>query len=93
MELKVRNNKPNYLEVEFVGQDIAIPSAIKEKLISHKDVEFASAKNEHSQVGNPVLVVRTDKESALDLVMEAIDQIENDAEEFKKSLKAAKKPK
>lgn len=91
MNLNIRKNQPNYIEIEFVDEDVAIPSAIKEKVIANKDVEFASAKHEHPQIGHPVLVVRTQKEKALDLVLEAIDEIEKETEEFKKAIKSAKK--
>ena len=93
MELKFRQNQPDYLEIEFVGEDYGLPDALRELLVEEKDVEFVACKMEHPQVGNPILYLRTKGKKALDLLEDAVATLKKEATGFKSAIKAAKKAK
>jgi DNA-directed RNA polymerase subunit L len=93
MKLNIRVSEPNYIEVEFEGEDYGLPNALREILIYHKDVEFAACKTEHPQTGSPILILRTKSKKAMDLLSDAVDELADNAAKFKSELKSAKKPK
>ena len=93
MKLNVRTSEPNYLELEIEGEDIGLPNALREILIEDKDVEFAACKNEHPQVGFPLLMLRTKSKKPLDVLESAVDKLKKEAKEFNSELKTAKKAK
>jgi len=91
MNLDVKKLEKNYLEISLVGEDVSIADALREILIENKDVEFASSKIDHPQVGHPTIILRTKSKDALELLIEAVEQLKTSVEEFRDSLKAAKK--
>jgi DNA-directed RNA polymerase subunit L len=91
MNLKMRASEPNYVEIELVGEDISFANTIKEILIKDSDVEFAACKQEHPQVGHPVIYVRTKKKSPLPLIKDALKEMKKEAADFKASMKEKKK--
>ena len=93
MKLNVRTMEPNYLELEIEGEDIGLPNALREILIEDKDVEFAACKNEHPQVGAPLLMLRTKTKKAIDVLEGAVDKLKKEAKAFNAELKTAKKAK
>ncbi|MFH1094957.1 MAG: DNA-directed RNA polymerase subunit L [Candidatus Micrarchaeota archaeon] len=93
MKLNVKTIEANYLEIEFEGEDYAIPNALREILISNKDVEFVACKVDHPQVGQPILILRTKSKNPLDLLSAAVDELKEQASELKDALKTSKKAK
>ncbi len=91
MNLKTRASEPNYVEIEFVGEDISVANTIKEILLKDSDVEFAACRTDHPQVGNPIIYVRTKKKSPLALIKDAVKEMKKDVSEFKASMKEKKK--
>lgn len=90
MEVKILSNEKGVLEFEMVGMDVAIPELLVAKLNEEKGVEFAGFKKEHPIIGNPKIIVRTKKKDPTDLVIEKIDEILGEVEEFRKEFKPAK---
>ncbi|MFH1307175.1 MAG: DNA-directed RNA polymerase subunit L [Candidatus Micrarchaeota archaeon] len=93
MELKLKKLEKNYLEIELINEDVALADSLREILLEYKDVEFAAAKMEHPQIGNPVIILRTKGKDALELLEDAVGKLKKNADEFKAALKSAKKPK
>lgn len=93
MEIKARKIEPKYVEIELVGEDIAFADAIKEILLQYKDVEFAAARLEHPQIGNPVIMLRTKSKDAMQLLQDAVAKLKKDAEDFRSAFKSSKKTK
>lgn len=93
MKLNVKAMEANYLEIEFEDEDFALPNALRELLISDKEVEFAACKVDHPQAGKPLLIIRTKSKNPLDLLSAAVDELKEQAEEFKGALKTSKKSK
>ncbi|MDE1797985.1 MAG: DNA-directed RNA polymerase subunit L [Candidatus Micrarchaeota archaeon] len=93
MKLNVRTQEANYIELEIQGEDIGLPNALREILIEDKDVEFAACKNEHPQVGSPLLMLRTKTKKPLDVLESAVDKLRKEAKSFESELKSAKKAK
>ncbi len=93
MKLNVKALEPNYIELELEGEEHSLPNALQEILIQNKDVEFASYNIPHPQVGMPLLVLRTKSKKALDVLEAAIEELKEQASEFKAELKSSKKPK
>jgi DNA-directed RNA polymerase subunit L len=87
MEIKMLKNEKNVAEFEMVGADIALPQLLVAKLNGEKDVEFAAFKKEHPLVGHPIVIVKTKKKDALGLVMDKVEEIKEEVEEFKKQFK------
>jgi DNA-directed RNA polymerase subunit L len=93
MKLNVKTQEPNFIEIEFIDEDISLVHALRELLVNEKDVEFVAAKSDHPQVGSPVLVLRTKKEDALETLRDALKTLKKEVAGFKSELKSAKKPK
>jgi DNA-directed RNA polymerase subunit L len=93
MKLNVKTMEANYLEIELEGEDIGLPHALREILIEDKDVEFAACKNDHPQVGQPVIILRTKSKKAIDVLESAVDKLKKQAKEFGSELSSAKKAK
>ena len=93
MKLNVKTQEPNYLEIEFMDEDISFVHALREILVEKKDVEFVAAKTDHPQVGQPTLLLRTRKEDALETLRDALKELKKEVASIKSGLKSAKKPK
>lgn len=93
MKVNAKKIEPNYVEVQFEGEDIGMANCVKEVLLEYKDVEFCSAKMDHPQVGHPVIILRTKTKNALEMLIDAVEKVGKNAEEFKDALKASKKAK
>ena len=93
MKLNIKNSEPNFVEVEFIEEDISMLHALREILIQDKDVEFVAAKQDHPQVGIPTLILRTKKGDALDVLSGALKHLRKEINEFRDELKKAKKAK
>ncbi|MFH0927134.1 MAG: DNA-directed RNA polymerase subunit L [Candidatus Micrarchaeota archaeon] len=93
MKLNVKKLEKNYLEIVLEGEDVSLADSLREMLVDDSDVEFVAARLEHPQVGHPILILRTKSKDALTLLIGAVEQLKDRAEEFKSALKAAKKTK
>ena len=93
MKLNIKTSEPDFVEVEFLEEDISMLHALREILLADKDVEFVAAKKDHPQVGIPTLVLRTKKGDALDTLSDALKKLRKEINEFRDELKKAKKSK
>ncbi len=93
MELEIKKNEKDYLEIEIKGEDLGFAQTIKELLFEDKDVEFAACRMDHPQAANPVLMIRTRKGSPMFALKGAIKKLKKQATDFKDEFKGAKKPK
>lgn len=93
MNLDVKKLEKNYIEIALVDEDISLADSLREIVTNDKDVEFASARLEHPQIGHPVLAIRTKTKDPIDLLIDAAAKLKIEADEFKDALKAAKKTK
>ena len=93
MNVDVRKLEKNYLEIALVDEDVSLADSLREIIVEDKDVEFASARLEHPQVGHPVIIIRTKSKNALDLLINAVTQLKGSADEFRAALKSSKKSK
>ncbi|PIT84431.1 hypothetical protein COU37_03500 [Candidatus Micrarchaeota archaeon CG10_big_fil_rev_8_21_14_0_10_45_29] len=85
--------EPNYVEIQIEGEDIGLAGAIKDILLEYKDVEFCAAQMDHPQIGHPVIMLRTKTKNALEMLIDAVEKVGKEAEDFKDALKASKKSK
>jgi DNA-directed RNA polymerase subunit L len=81
MNIKIIEDEPKSLIIEFVGFDRGIAELIKEKVSESKDVEFASVEKDHPETGVPRLVVKASK-NAKGHVMKAIEALQDEIKEL-----------
>ncbi|MDE1845857.1 MAG: hypothetical protein KGH53_01070 [Candidatus Micrarchaeota archaeon] len=81
MKIKIIEDEPKSLVIEFEGYDRAIPELIKSRLLEVKDIEFVSATKEHPELGWPRLVVKSSK-GAKAHVLKAIEEVEKEMKEL-----------
>jgi len=91
MEVNIFKNEKNLLEVGMKGLDKAVVQAIVEKLNDDKSVDFVAYKTTHPLVGYPVLVLKTKRKDAMPLLVETVDSVEKEVDEFVKKFKSAVK--
>lgn len=86
VELKVEKKDKNFVEIHFMNEDIAFVHALKEYVIENEDVEFAGVKQEHIEVGEPILVVKTKKGNPIPIVAKAAAKLAKAAGDLAKSI-------
>ncbi len=85
MKLNIIEDEPKSLIIEFEGTDRGVAEIIKEKLQNKNGVDFAAVTKTHFEVGNPRLIVKSEK-NPKKLVLDAIEEIKEDLKEFKSQL-------
>lgn len=85
MKVNIIKDDPKDFVVEFEGADRGLAELIKSKLLESKDVDFAAVVKEHPELGWPRLVVKTSK-NAKTLIAKAIDEVQEEVEEFAKQI-------
>ncbi len=88
MELKIIEEEPKSIILEFGGADRGIAELIKDRLINNKDVDFAGVVKEHPEIGQPRLVVKANKAKAL--VLKAVEEVQDEIKEFSSQLPKSK---
>lgn len=84
MEVKVIKNEPGELSFELVDSDQSLAQLLVEKLNKEKSVEFAASKVAHPLIANPVVIVKTKKTKALDVVVKNLEELKKEVDSFKK---------
>jgi len=87
MDIKIISNEKNVIELELGGCDQSLAQILAEKLSEDKDVDFASFKVEHPLVANPRLFVRTKKGDPGKLVLEKLDELKKELQDFRAQFK------
>jgi DNA-directed RNA polymerase subunit L len=85
MKVKIIQDEPKNLVIEFEDADRGIPELIRNKLVDSKDVEFVSVGKEHPEIGWNRLVVKSSK-NARSLVLKAIDELQDEMKELASSI-------
>ena len=83
MEIRIITHGERHWEVEMLGEDITLPSLLREALLENEDVEFAAYVQEHPQISAPKLVIRTRKKPAKEALKKAADKVGKRFEEFR----------
>ena len=86
MELKIDKKDKNHVEIIFMNEDIALIHAIREILAEYDEVDFAGVKQDHIELANPILVVKTKKGNPIPLVAKAAAKVAKMAGDLSKSL-------
>lgn len=84
MAVKFLVKEKNHIEMEISGVDGSLLYYLVEKLNSINGVEFAATKKEHPLSDTQKLIVKTKNASAANIALKALEEIEEEAEEFKK---------
>jgi len=85
-ELKVERKDKNNVKITFVGEDIAFVNAIRDIVSDEEDVEFAAVAQDHIEIGDPILIVKTKKGDPVSIVAKAAAKLSKQAEDLAKNL-------
>lgn len=91
MDVNILVNDKKTVEFEVVGSDHTIPRLLVEKLNADANVEFAACKQDHPLVGHPKVIVKTKKGDAINVVVDALEELKDDLSSFKTKFKDAMK--
>lgn len=90
MQVNFLKREKNEVEFEIVGMDVSIPEMLVAKLNENDSVDFAAYKLEHPLVANPLIYVKTKRKDAADVVLEALEKLKEEINEFRQTFKKAK---
>lgn len=90
MKVSILKNESKEIIVEFDDKDLTIPELIAVKLNENDDVGFAAVDQEHPEVSNPKLVLKTEKKKAADVLEKTVDEIEEDFADIKTQISKKK---
>ena len=88
MEVKIIEDEPKSVVIEFVDADRGVAELIKDRLTDNKDVDFAGVVKEHPEIGMPRLVVKAAK--ARSLVLEAVEEVQEEIRDFASQMPKSK---
>ena len=91
MEVNILNSDKKTLEFEMVGVEYTLPQLLAYLLNKDKDVEFAAYKLDHIINAKPRIIVKTKKGNPFDLVVEKLEELKEQAANFRKQFKEASK--
>jgi DNA-directed RNA polymerase subunit L len=86
MELNFKKDESKELMIEFDTGDLTLPDLIADRLNKNGDVSFAGVYKEHPEIGKPMLVIKTEKKKAREVLQKALEDIEGECEEMKDKL-------
>ncbi len=82
MKPSIITKDAKYLEVSLAGEDHSFSNLLREALMEDPDVEFASYKIDHPQLGIPKLYIRTSGKKPEKALLEAIKKVRKRISEF-----------
>ena len=85
MELKTIKKTTKELELEIADENETILNPIIEVLLQNKDVEYASYITEHPESRTRRLYIRVKKGKPGDLLLKAVEQLEEEIKTFNKN--------
>ena len=88
MNIKIIGKGKNKLRVEFEGEDHTLLNLLRQTLWE-ENVDYAAYKRAHPFLGNPELILETDKKDPTKTLKAAAKKIANDMEDFRKSFTRA----
>ena len=86
MNIEIVKNEDNYVELKFIDEDPSIFYALRDVLAEDSDVEFVSALQEHPQIENVILMVRTKKGKPIDRIMKGLGKLDKVIDSLESSL-------
>lgn len=92
MDVRVLAQEEDYIELELNGADQGFANALRELLLSDKNVSFAASRVDHPQVSPPRIMVRTKSGSPLAAIKDAARKLRKYASDFHDEAKGARKP-
>ncbi len=90
MEINILNHEKTSLEFEIVGGEYTVPELLTKKLSGNDAVEFVSYRVGHPLVGKPQIIVKTRTKDALELTLDALEEIKGEIAEFGKAFRKSK---
>lgn len=90
MKINILKNESNELVIEFENPDLTLPDLIANELQQNDDVEFAGVGKDHPEVGKPTLTIKTGKKKAKDVLVKALDELDETITELKGSISSKK---
>jgi DNA-directed RNA polymerase subunit L len=87
MELEFLKKEKNHVEVILHGEDHSFPSALREKLVAEKGVEFVAVTRDHPTAADPKLVLKTKGKDAREVIASAVRALQKDVKGFTSHMK------
>ncbi len=93
MELKTIKKTTNELELEITDENETILNPIIEVLLQDKNIEYASYITEHPESKTRRLYIRVKKGKPGDILLKAVEQLEDEIKTFNKNFQDKSKSK
>jgi len=93
MELKTIKKTTKELELEITDENETILNPIIEVLLKDKDIEYASYITEHPESKTRRLYIRVKKGKPGDILLKAVEQLEDEVKTFNKNFQDKSKSK
>ena len=93
MELKTIKKTTNELELEITDENETILNPIIEVLLQDKNIEYASYITEHPESKTRRLYIRVKKGKPGDILLKAVEQLEDEVKTFNKNFQDKSKSK
>ncbi|HNV01055.1 MAG TPA: RpoL/Rpb11 RNA polymerase subunit family protein [archaeon] len=85
MKMEIIQNEKNTLEFYLLNERHTISNLLKEKLVKNGDVEFCAYKLDHPLEDKSRFILKTNGKNPKKVLEEAIKEIKEELEEFKKA--------
>ncbi len=82
MEIKIIEDKKDRITFELHGEGHTLCNALKNELITDKNVEFATYNIAHPLIGIPEMIVKTKSGSPRDALKSAVDRLKKRNKDF-----------
>jgi len=93
MEMKTIKKTTKELELEITDENETILNPIIEVLLKDKDIEYASYITEHPESKTRRLYIRVKKGKPGDILLKAVEQLEDEVKTFNKNFQDKSKSK
>jgi len=74
MEVKILEESKERLKIEIIGEDHTLGNVLSKELWNDKSVKVSGYKVDHPLMGNPILLVESDKD-AKKALFEAVERV------------------
>ncbi len=85
MKLNIIEDETKSMVIELIDADRGIADLIRDRLAEKSEIEFAGVVKMHPDVGQPRLVVKSNK-NARTAILKALDEVQDEIDEFAKQL-------
>ncbi|MGC8571854.1 MAG: RpoL/Rpb11 RNA polymerase subunit family protein [Candidatus Micrarchaeia archaeon] len=91
MKINIKKNEDYELQIEFEENILVFPDLLSNKLSEYDEVEFVGVNRSHPEMGKPLLVLKTKKKKAKEVLKKALEELDEDFSELKNQLKVSAK--